>query len=82
MVFPDCFNVETFLTHQWCTRQSLIQTVRQIYMASWEPPDIDQADRDEIEKEDDKCDDNLLNELEGKFEELRQLNATLETSSD
>ena len=51
-------------------------------MASWESVDIDQADRDEIEEEDDKWDDNLMNELERKFEELRQFNATLETSSE
>ena len=31
-------------------------------MASWEPVDIDQADRYEIEEEDDKWDDNLMNE--------------------
>ena len=36
-------------------------------MTSWEPVDIDQADRDEIEEEDDKWDDNLMNELERKF---------------
>ena len=51
-------------------------------MASWEPADIDQPDRDEIEEEDDKWDDNLMNELKRKFEELRRFNATLETSSD
>ena len=50
-------------------------------MASWEPVDIDPTDRDEIEEED-KWDDNLMNELERKFEGLRQFNATLETSSD
>ena len=33
-------------------------------MASWKQVDIDQADRDKIEEEDDKWDDNLMNELE------------------
>ena len=47
-------------------------------MASWEPVDIDPTDRDEIEEED----DNLMNELERKFEELRRFNEALETSSD
>ena len=51
-------------------------------MASWEPVDIDPTDRDEIEEEDDKWDDNLMNELETRFEELKRFNATLETSSD
>ena len=51
-------------------------------MASWEPVDIDPTDRDEIEEEDDKWDDNLTNELEKNFEELRRFNATFETFSD
>ena len=51
-------------------------------MASCEPVDIDPTDRDEIGEEDDKWDDNLMNELERRFEELKQFNATLETSSD
>ena len=29
-------------------------------MALWEPVDIDPTDRDEIEEEDDKWDDNLM----------------------
>ena len=49
---------------------------------SWEPVDIVPTDRDEIEEEDDKWDDNLTNELEKNFEELRRFNATFETSSD
>ena len=49
---------------------------------SWEPVDIDPTDRDEIEEEYGKWDDNLMNELERKIEELRWFNATLETSSD
>ena len=53
-----------------------------IYMASWEPVDIDPTDRDEIGEEGDKWDDDLLNELERRFEELRRFKATLETSSD
>ena len=40
-------------------------------MASSKPSDIDPTDCDEIEEEDDKWDDNSMNELERKFEELR-----------
>ena len=50
-------------------------------MASWElGVDIDPIDRDEIGEEDDKWNDNSMNKLERKFEELRRLNVTLETS--
>ena len=51
-------------------------------MASWKPVDIDQADRDGIGEEDDKWDDNLLNELETRFEEPRRFNETLKIPSD
>ena len=51
-------------------------------MASWEPVDIDPIDRDEIVEEDDKWDDNLMNELEERFNKLKEFNATLMTSSD
>ena len=51
-------------------------------MASWQPVDIDPTDRDEIEEEDDKWDDNLMNELERKFEEPKRFSAKLETYSD
>ena len=51
-------------------------------MGPWEPVNIDPTALDEIEKEDHKWDDNLTNELERKFEELRRFSVTLETSSD
>ena len=51
-------------------------------MASWEPVDIDPTDHDEIEEDDDKWGDGLMDDLERRFNELRQSNATLETSSD
>ena len=54
-------------------------------MDSWEavdPVDINPIDHHEIEEENDKWDDNSMNELERKSEELRRFNATLETSSD
>ena len=38
-------------------------------MASWEPVDID---RDEISDEDVKWDDDVMKDLESRFEELRQ----------
>ena len=40
-------------------------------MTSWEPVDID---RDEIADEDVKWDDDLMKDLESRFEELRQYN--------
>ena len=40
-------------------------------MASWEPVDID---RDEISDEDVKWDDDVIKDLESRFEELRQYN--------
>ena len=39
-------------------------------MASWEPVDID---RDEIADEDAKWDDDAMNDLEKRFEELRNI---------
>ena len=47
-------------------------------MDSWEPVDIDSTDRDEIEEEYDKWDDNLMDELEERFNKLKKFNATLE----
>ena len=47
-----------------------------------EPVYIDPFDRDEIGEEDDKWDDDLTNDLERRFNELRQFNATLEDSAD
>ena len=46
-------------------------------MVSWEPVDIDPTDREEIEEEDDKWDDNLMSELERKFEELRRFSQSV-----
>ena len=43
-------------------------------MASWEPVDINPTDCDGMEE--DKWDDNLMNEIKRKFEELRRFNAT------
>ena len=42
-------------------------------MASWKPVDIDY---DEIEEEDDKWDDDVVNNLQKRFEGLRQFNRT------
>ena len=50
-------------------------------MASWEPVDIDPADRDEIGEEDNEWDDVLRNELQRRFEKLKHFNSRLETSS-
>ena len=41
-------------------------------MATWEPVDIDIADRDDIE--DDSWDENAMNDLQKRYEELRQFN--------
>ena len=51
-------------------------------MDSWEPVDIHATDRDEIGEEGDEWGDDIMNDLEKRFEELRQFNATLKTSSD
>ena len=40
-------------------------------MISWEPVDID---HNEIADEDEKWDDDVMNDLEKRFEELRQYN--------
>ena len=48
-------------------------------MASWEPVDID---RDEISDEDVKWDDDVMKDLESRFEELRQYNRNLNESHD
>ena len=40
----------------------------------WEPVDINPIDRDEIADEDDKWDDDLMNALESRFDQLRQFN--------
>ena len=48
-------------------------------MSSWEPVDID---RDEIPDEDNKWDDDVMKDLESRFNQLRQLNETLNESHD
>ena len=48
-------------------------------MASWEPADID---RDEISDEDVKWDDDVMKDLESRFEELRQYNRNVNESHD
>ena len=49
-------------------------------MASWEPVDIDMADRDDIE--DDSWDENAMNNLQKRYEELRQFNIKYNKSRD
>ena len=46
-------------------------------MASWKPLDIY---RDSTGEEDDKCSDDLMNDLERRFNQLRQFNKTLDES--
>ena len=48
-------------------------------MSSWEPVDID---RDEISDEDVKWDDDVMKDLESRFEELRQYNRQFNESRD
>ena len=50
-------------------------------MARWEP-DIDPFDRDEIGDEDYKWDDDIVKDLELRFNKLRELNETLNESTD
>ena len=49
-------------------------------MASWEPEGIDIADRDDIE--DDSWDENAMNDLHKRYEELRQFNIKYNKSRD
>ena len=49
-------------------------------MASWEPVDIDIADHDDIE--DDRWDENVMNDLQKRYEELRQFNIEYNKSRD
>ena len=49
-------------------------------MATWKPVDIDIADRDDIE--DDRWDDDLIKDLELRFNKLREFNETLNESTD
>ena len=48
-------------------------------MASWEPVDID---HDEISDEDVKWDDDIMKELETRFNKLREFDETLDESTD
>ena len=48
-------------------------------MASWEPVDIN---RDEIADEDVKWDDNVMKDLEIRFNKLREFNETLDESTE
>ena len=48
-------------------------------MTSWEPADID---CDEIREDDVKWDDDVLKDLESRFEDLRQYNRNLNESRD
>ena len=48
-------------------------------MSSWEPVDVD---CDEIADEDNKWDDDLMSDLERRFNQLRQLDVTLNESRD
>ena len=50
-------------------------------MATWEP-DIDPFDRDKIEDEDYKWDDDVIKDLELRFNKLREYNETLNESKD
>ena len=49
-------------------------------MATWEPEGIDIADRDDIE--DDSWDENVMNDLQKRYEELRQFNIKYNKSRD
>ena len=50
-------------------------------MATWEP-DIDPFDRDEKGEEDDRWDENAMNDLQERYEELRQFNIKYNKSRD
>ena len=50
-------------------------------MATWEP-DIDPFDRDEKGEEDDRWDDDVIKDLELRFNKLREFNETLNESTD
>ena len=51
-------------------------------MASWEPVDIDIADCDDMGDEDYKWDDDVIRDLELRFNKLREFNETLNKSKD
>ena len=49
-------------------------------MATWEPEGIDIADRDDIE--DDSWNEDVMNDLQKRYEELRQFNIKYNKSRD
>ena len=51
-------------------------------MATWEPEGIDIADRDGLEEEDDNWDEYAMNNLQKRYEELRQFNIKYNESRD
>ena len=66
MIFPNCVNVEALLTYE-----NMI-----------EPVDVDPIDRVEMGEENDEWSNDLMNDLERRFNKLRQFNATMEESPD
>ena len=51
-------------------------------MATWEPDDIDLTDRDGVGDEDDSWDEYAINDLQKRYEELRQFNIKYDKSRD
>ena len=51
-------------------------------MATWEPKDIDLTDHDGLRDEDDSLDENAINDLQNRYEELRQFNIKYNKGSD
>ena len=51
-------------------------------MATWEPEGIDIADRDGLRDEDDSWDEYAMNDLQNRYEELRQFNIKYNKSHD
>ena len=51
-------------------------------MATWEPDDIDLTDRDGMGDEDDSLDEYAINDLQKRYEELRQFNIKYDKSRD
>ena len=51
-------------------------------MATWEPEGIDIADRDGLGDEDDNWDEHAMNDLQNRYEELRQFNIKYNKSRD
>ena len=51
-------------------------------MATWEPVDVSQFDRDDIEDEYGEWDGDFKNDLEVRYNRLRKFNETLNESTD